>query len=125
VGTVDADIRNIDFAFRRHDPADEIRTVCALLASDASMGNGNLPTPDQRLTDDLSTAYATAYDAGNDCYNGANGNSSILPRSASKRTLATGQLSIALARIATVTGHVPSTSTTTAPAGSSGDPFGG
>ncbi len=124
IGAVVADVRNVDVSLRQHDPVGEIRSVCALLASDAASGNGNLPTPDQKLTDDLSDAYATAYDAGDDCYNGSGGNQKQLSESASLRVKALAQLATAVARITVVTGQVPSTTTTTAPPGSNDDPFG-
>jgi hypothetical protein len=124
IGTVEVDMKNVDLAFSQHDPSGEIRSVCALLASDAGIGNGNLPTPDQELSNELSTAYATAYDAGTDCYKGAGSNSKLLATSAAERTRTNSQLTTALDRIAAVTGHAPSTTTTTAPLGSNVDPFG-
>jgi len=123
IGGIEVDTQNIDLAVRQHDPTGELRSVCALLSSDADTANGDLPTPDQKLTDDLSTAYATAYDAGNDCYNGSGGNKKLLAASTSLRLKAVAQLQVAIARIAAVTGQVPSTTTTTAPSGSP-DPFG-
>lgn len=123
IGTVEVDIRNVDLAFRQRDPSGEIKTVCALLAYDSGLGNGNLPTPDQQLTNDLSTAYTTAYEAGDDCYRGAGGNPKLLGTSASDRRSAITQLSVAVSRIAAVTGKVPST-TTTLPVGSNIAPFG-
>ena len=124
IGAVLADARNVDLAISQHDPTGELRSLCALLASDAASGNGNLPTPDQTLTDDLSAAYATAYDAGNDCYNGVGGNAKLLATSATLRARATTQMGAAVARVTAVTGQVPSTTTTTAPPGSNDDPFG-
>ena len=124
IGSVDADLRNVDRILQRHDPAGEVRSVCAILASDAAAGNGNLPSPDQTLSLDLSKAYATAYDAGNDCYAGAGGDGKQLARSATLRARAEAQLTAAVARITAVTGRPPSTTTTTAPPGSNSDPFG-
>jgi hypothetical protein len=124
IGSVDADLRNVDVILQRHDPAGEVRSVCAILASDAANGNGNLPSPDQTLSLDLSKAYATAYDAGNDCYDGAGGNARQLAESATLRARAEAQMATAVARITSVTGKSPSTTTTTAPPGSNDDPFG-
>ena len=124
IGAVEADIRSVDLILAHHNPTGEIRSVCAILASDAASGNGNLPTPDQTLSVDLSNAYASAYDAGTDCYNGAGGDAKQLAESASLRTKADAQLNQAVTRITTLTGRVPSTTTTTAPAGSNDDPFG-
>jgi hypothetical protein len=124
IGTVEVDIKNVDLAFHQNDPPGEIRSVCGLLVDDAGTANGNLPTPDQQLSDDLSAAYATAYDAGTDCYNGANGNQKLLATSATLRSKAQTQMNTAIARITAVTGKVPSTTTTTTPAGANVDPFG-
>jgi hypothetical protein len=123
IGAVEADVRNVDASLSRHDPVGELRSVCALLASDAANGNGNLPSPDQKLTNDLSNAFATAYDAGDDCYNGSGGNQKQLSESARLRTKAMAQMVTAVARITAVTGQVPSTTTTTLPPGSTNDPF--
>jgi hypothetical protein len=122
IGTVEVDIKNVNLAFSQHDPAGEVRSVCGLLVTDAGTANGNLPTPDQQLSDDLSNAYATAYDAGTDCYNGSGGNQKLLATSATLRAKAQAQMATALDRITAVTGHVPSTTTSTAPANV--DPFG-
>ncbi len=124
IGTVEVDIKNVDLAFRQHDPAGEIRSVCGLLVDDSGTANGNLPTPDQQLSNDLSAAYATAYDAGTDCYNGANGDQKLLATSATLRVKAQSQMNTSVARITAVTGKVPSTTTTTTPAGANVDPFG-
>ena len=124
IGTVEVDIKNVDLAFRQHDPAGEIRSVCGLLVDDSGTANGNLPTPDQKLSDDLSAAYTTAYDAGTDCYNGANGDQKLLNSSTTLRAKAQSQMATALDRITAVTGKVPSTTTTTVPAGANVDPFG-
>ncbi|HWE70936.1 MAG TPA: hypothetical protein VG205_11260 [Acidimicrobiales bacterium] len=122
IGTVEIDIKNVNLAFSQHDPAGEIRSVCGLLVTDAGTANGNLPSPDQQLSDDLSNAYATAYDAGTDCYNGSGGNQKLLATSATLRAKAEAQMATALERITAVTGRVFSTTTTTAPANV--DPFG-
>lgn len=122
IGTVSVDIKNVNLAFDQHDPPGEIRSVCGLLVDDAGTANGNLPSPDQQLSDDLSAAYATAYDAGTDCYNGSNGDQKLLATSATLRAKAQSQMTTALERIAAVTGKVPATTTTTAPANV--DPFG-
>ena len=67
------DARNVDVALGRHNPPAAIREVCDLLSNDAQTGVGNLPTPDQQLTDELNTAFVDATAAGDDCYNGAGG----------------------------------------------------
>lgn len=124
VGQVEADSRNIDLAIARHNTPAALRTVCALLTTDAQTAIGSLPTPDTQLTDELNSAYEDAASAGNDCYNGADGNAALLRRSASERAKLVPMLQTALDRITSITGHVPSTSTT-APSDSGDDPFGG
>lgn len=122
IGQVEVDSRNIDQALSNHDPAAAIRTVCALLTTDAQTAIGNLPTPDTTLTDDLNNAYEDAATAGNDCYNGSAGTGSLLRQSAAARAKLVPMLDTAVARIDTITGHTPSTSTTLAP-DASPDPF--
>ena len=123
VGQVEADSSNIDLAISRHDTASALRTVCALLTTDAQTAIGNLPTPDTQLTDDLNAAYEDAASAGNDCYNGASGNATLLRKSATERAKLVPMLHTAVNRITSLIGHTPSTSTT-APTDSGDDPFG-
>jgi hypothetical protein len=123
IGQVEVDSRNVDLAFRDHNTSSAIKTVCALLSTDALTAIGNLPSPDTSLTDDLNNAFEDASAAAKDCYNGATGNASLLRRSAKERTELVGLVSIAVDRIRAITGHEPSTSTTLAP-NVSGDPFG-
>jgi hypothetical protein len=123
IGQVEVDSRNIDFELAHHQPPSAIRTVCALLTTDAQTAIGNLPTPDTDLTDDLNTAYEDAAAAGNDCYNGSSGGP-LLRRSATERAKLGPLLTTAIERIQAVTGHTPSTSTTT-PSDQDEDPFGG
>ena len=123
VGTLEVDSRNIDLALSRHDPAAAIKTVCALLSNDAHIAIGNLPTPDQQLTDDLNRAYEDAAAAGDDCYQGSSGTAPRLSRSADERSRLMPLLATALERVAAITGRTPSTSTTH-PAPGQNDPFG-
>ena len=122
IGQVEVDSRNVDLALSRHDPSAAIRTVCALLTTDAQTAIGNLPTPDSQLTDDLNQAYEDAASAGTDCYNGASGGA-LLGRSASERAKLVPLLTTAIDRVVATTGHTPSTSTTP-PTDAGGDPFG-
>jgi hypothetical protein len=122
IGQVEVDSANIDLALARHDPPSAIKTVCALLTTDAQTAIGNLPTPNATLTDDLNNAYEDAAAAGNDCYNGSGGASSLLSRSAKERAKIDPMLDSAVSLISAITGHVPSTSTTLAPSDSN-DPF--
>ena len=124
IGTLEADSANVDLALAHHDAPAAIKTVCALLTNDAETAIGNLPTPDDQLTNDLNTAYEKGAAAGDDCYDGAAGNARLLKRSAEERVALLPLLRTALDRIESVTGHTPSTSTTP-PDGSCDDPFGG
>jgi hypothetical protein len=122
IGTLRVDTANIGLALARHDPPAAVKTVCALLATDAQTAIGNLPTPDARLTTALLTAYQDAAAAGDDCYQGSSGAASLLRQSAMERAKLASLVAVAVARITALTGHPPSTSTTEAPP--SGDPFG-
>ncbi len=123
IGQVEVDSRNIGLAIARHNPGSAVKTVCALLTTDAQTAIGNLPTPDTVLTNDLNVAYQDAAAAGNDCYNGSDGDKVLLRRSASERDKLPPLLTAAVDRISSLTGKVPSTSTTL-PSGDSDDPFG-
>jgi hypothetical protein len=122
IGTLEVDSRNIDLALSRRDPPAAIKTVCALITTDAQTDIGNLPTPDTQLTTELNTAYEDAASAGNDCFKGATGTESLLRRSRSERLQLFALLKGATDRIVAVTGRTPSTSTTR-PAPNN-DPFG-
>jgi hypothetical protein len=123
IGTLRADVANVDYVLARHEPAGSVRTACALLTNDAETAIGNLPTPDTQLTGELNTAYTDAAAAGDDCYAGATGNTALLDRSARERSKLTPLIATAVDRVVAVTGRTPSTSTTV-PAGNV-DPFGG
>lgn len=123
VGTLKVDNRNIDLALSKHDPPSAVKTVCALITNDAETAIGNLPTPDTRLTAQLDAAYEDAAAAGDDCYNGADGDGALLDRSARERAKLAPLLDAAVARIESITGRVPATSTTQPP--QSDDPFAG
>jgi hypothetical protein len=114
IGQTAADSRNIGFTLSHHDPASAVRAACALLTNDALTAIGNLPTPDNALTDDLNNAYQDASAAGDDCYKGATGNKALLARSASERAKFVSLMAIAVDRYEVIAGHPPSTSTTQA-----------
>jgi hypothetical protein len=57
-------------AIKRSLAAGQLKDVtsnCAGLVTDAGTGYGNLPTPDNTLTDELSTAYQDFANAGSSC----------------------------------------------------------
>ena len=123
IGNVKVASRNVDLALARHNAPAAIREVCALLGNEARTAGGNLPTPDDKLTAQLDTAYTVAATAATDCYDGADGNVRLLARSTAERNRLASLLVTAIHRVESVTGHTPTTNTT-APQ-SSGDPFGG
>jgi hypothetical protein len=123
IGQVQVDSRNVALALSHHNSSAAIKEVCALLTTDAQTAIGNLPTPDNQLTNDLNTAYEDAASAGNNCYNGSNGSKSLLRKSAAERAQLAPLLSTAVDRIVYITGHTPSTSTTLSTGGNN-DPFG-
>jgi len=123
IGNVEVAARNVDLAVSKHNSAAAIREVCALLSNEAQTAIGNLPAPDDLLTNQLNTAYIDATAAGDDCYNGASGNARLLTRSATERTKLVSLLATAVQHVGSVTGHTPTTDTTV-PQGNS-DPFGG
>jgi hypothetical protein len=100
VSHIQADLRQIDAGA---DHPATILTYCQVLVTDALIANGNLPTPDQTLTDLLSTAYSEAGDAGHDCKAGAGSGRKLLTRSAAERVKARMDLIKALAQFDAVT----------------------
>jgi len=85
ITTLRGDARRIAVVEARHDPAG-VRTDCDVLVNDALSANQNLPSPDATLTGILSAAYAAASAAGRHCLAGADGNQTLLRRSASELT---------------------------------------
>jgi len=122
IGQEEVDSRNENQALADHNTPAAVRTVCALLTNDALTAIGNLPTPDDTLTDDLNNAFQDASAAGNDCYKGASGDRVLLARSAAERSKLVALLATAVTRYETLTGHPPSTTTTLSTA-SNDDPF--
>jgi len=112
VSTVQGDIRLVDSLSSGSQSAGSqsagsqakaIKTACAVLVQDTLTANGYLPTPDQTLTNLLSTAYSKAGAAGHDCYSGAGHENDPLSRSATERVTARHDLIKALARFDLVT----------------------
>jgi hypothetical protein len=124
IGNLEVDAKNVDLALSQHNKPAAIREVCDLLSNDGQTGVGNLPTPDQELTTELDNAYVEATDAGDDCYDGADGNSRLMAKSAAERIRLLTLLSIAVQHIEAVTGRTPTTETTV-PQDGGGDPFAG
>ena len=123
IGNVEVASRNVDLAIARHNSPAAVREVCALLSNEAQTSIGNLPTPDEQLTNELNAAYQVATAAGDDCFKGASGDARLLARSAAERVRLIGMLTTAVDHVESMTGRTPTTATT-APQGG-GDPFGG
>lgn len=118
VGAVVADMRSVGAVERLHRGVNALHTVCSALSIDAEAGNQELPAPVTALTNDLSSAYQLAYNAGNACYGGAGGNAALLARSAKDRAQAVGYFDRAVAEVRSTSGMSVSTTTTTTPGGS-------
>jgi hypothetical protein len=97
VSTVQGDLRRID-ALAQSSPA--LKTDCDVLVTDALSANENLPTPDETLTNLLSTAYSVAGSAGHDCFSGG---ARLLARSVTERVTARRDLIKSLAQYDAVT----------------------
>lgn len=125
IRTLQVDAQNVDLAISNHDAPGAIQTTCLLLANDAQKGIGQLPTPDQVLTNALNQAYTSEFNAGEDCYRGAKGDASLMAKAAKEREHGAAQLAGAYAEMTAVIGSAPPTTTTTVPVGSNSDPFSG
>ena len=117
VGTVLGDASRVTTATREHRSTAVMHTICAVLLNDVEAANSDLPSPDLRLTTLLSDAYGLEGDAANDCYDAGSTNAALQAKSARERSRAQTLLLQALARVARVTGHPVSTTTTVASGG--------
>ena len=86
-----------------------VRTACDVLVTDSLTANEQLPTPDDRLTALLSSAYSSAAGAGHDCYSGAGGDASLLASATRRRDAALRELVKAEARCDAVSATLPAT----------------
>jgi hypothetical protein len=62
-----SDIAHLRSGILLHQLA-RLRVACEATSNDASTADGELPTPDHALTEELNTAYLDLYDGGVDCY---------------------------------------------------------
>jgi uncharacterized protein (UPF0333 family) len=115
IGTLLGDAGRVRAALSAHDGAGVVHTDCGVLLTDAQSANGELPTPDTQLTDLLSSGYALAYDAGNDCYNSGGTDRALVARSDRERIEAEAKLEQAVNLVDQLTGATLSTTTTTQP----------
>ncbi len=115
VGTVEGDAARVGVALDEHKSVGVLHTDCGVLLTDAQSANGELPTPDSQLTDLLSSAYALAYDAGNDCYNSGGTNKKLLDKATKEGIEAEAKLQQAVNLVGQLIGRPLSTTTTTQP----------
>jgi len=123
VGTLLGDGGRIIEAVESNQAPGVLRTDCGLLEDDASSAAGNLPTPDQALTDALEGAYKADLVAANECYSSHAAGAQRLKEAVGSVTKADALLEQAVQQVSSATGRVPSTTTTTSPGGD-GDALG-
>lgn len=107
-----SDVAHLRAGIARHE-LKAVRTACEAFSADASTADGELPAPDQTLTNELNTAYEDDYRAGLDCYRAPSFSSPPFRRFQSELSAGVAELHRAEARYEAVTGGPP-------PAGSSG-----
>lgn len=90
-----------------------IHAACGALEDDAEMANGELPTPDQEVSNWLSTAYGLEGTAGTECYNAGVTNKKLMANAIQDTVKAQALYDQALARIASIDGKSVATTTTT------------
>lgn len=122
VGTLLGDGGRVIEAVESKQAAGVLRTDCGVLEDDASTADGNLPTPDQALTDDLQQAYKADLAAANECYSSHAVTRQRLEEAVRSVTRADALLEQAVQQVSNATGKVPSTATTTS--SGSDDPLG-
>lgn len=113
IGLLEADAAAVGRAARTGSSA--MHTVCAAMADDAQNANGQLPSPDARVTQLLARAYGLEYDAAEACYRARGTGDPLLARSAADRASAKALFERALRRVRSVSGRSVATTTTTSP----------
>jgi hypothetical protein len=81
-----------------------IRTNCAVLDLDTETANGNLPSPDQQLTGDLTDAYTAEIQAAQDCFHGAGKSIELIKRGQIAQVAANADMNESLALVSQLTG---------------------
>lgn len=123
VGTLLADGGRVIEAVESNQAEGVLRTDCGVLEDDASSAAGDLPTPDQHLTNDLGQAFKADLAAAGECYSSHAVSPQQLERAVRSVTRADALLEQAVQQVSNDTGKVPSTTATT-PSGGGGDPLG-
>ncbi|HEX3793239.1 MAG TPA: hypothetical protein VHV57_01940 [Acidimicrobiales bacterium] len=111
IGTLLADNARVPEDVPNGDGA--VHAACGTLEDDAEMANDELPTPDQQVTDWLSTAYGLEGTAGVECYQAGSTDKALLAKSARATAKAKGLIERSLVRIQSIDSKVVSTTTTT------------
>jgi hypothetical protein len=90
-----------------------VHAACGALEDDAEQANGELPTPDPKVTDLLAQAYGLEGTEGTLCYNAGATNMTLLVKAERDGIKAEALYDEAIARIQAIDGRAPSTTTTT------------
>jgi hypothetical protein len=90
-----------------------VHAACGTMEDDAEMANDELPTPDQQVTNWLSTAYGLEGTAGVECYKAGSTNTKLLAEAARATAKAKVLFERSLVRIQSIDNAVVSTTTTT------------
>jgi len=90
-----------------------IHAACSTLLNDAQMANGQLPSPDPKVTNLLTQAYGLEGTAANQCYGAGATNNTLLRQSERNSIKAEALYNEVFERIRTLDGKPVSTTTTT------------
>lgn len=115
IGTLEGDGAHVRGALAKHEVIGAVHTICAAMANDAQTFGGNLPAPDNEVTQLLARAYGLEYDAAESCYRAASPSSSLMKGSAHDITTASRVFGQVLRRVRARTGRTVPTTTTTLP----------
>ncbi len=75
-----------------------------MLDIDTERANGNLPSPAQQLTTDLSDVYVAEIQAAQDCFHGAGKSMTLIRRGTIAQSAADADITQALALVSQLTG---------------------
>lgn len=124
VGTLLGDGSRVVRVVRLAQGSGSLKASCGVLETDSAKADSLLPTPDTQLTAALNGAITGDATAADLCYSAAPTDTAALDRAVADITRADALLESAVQQVSGLTGHVPSTTTTTIPGGAGGDPFG-
>jgi hypothetical protein len=113
IGTLTDTAADVVKAARQKKTSGVFHSICGVMATDAQTYNDDLPAPDLKVSHDLAQAYTDAYDAGEACYRSGGSNHTLLEQSETTSKKANALFDAALQRVAQVTKHTVSTTTTT------------